>query len=96
MIVHVVLVRWKESTTPSQASEAKTTFLNLVSKISGLTGAYWGESEKGSSDGFAHGVVVMAEDPAALEAYHAHPDHHHLSTLIGTLASNLSGANLQA
>ncbi len=96
MIIHVALISWREWTTAEQIAEAKATFLALTSKIPGITGAYWGETMPGVSNGFKNGVVVLADSPATLEAYHAHPDHHKLTAIIGARASRMSGADLRA
>ncbi len=96
MIIHVVLVAWKHSTTPEQIAEAKATFLGLASKVPGITGAYWGENMPGGTDGFKNGVVVLADSTATLDAYHAHPDHERLHAMIRAMSSRMIGENIQA
>jgi hypothetical protein len=96
VIIHVVLIAWKPWATAQQIDEVKATFEGLAAKIPGIKGAYWGASLPGGSEGFKHGVVVLADDQAALDAYHAHPDHQQLTTLIHGSASRMLGENLQA
>lgn len=96
MIVHVVLVRWKEWASRDQIAEAKGAFRSLTSQVPGISGAYWGSTIRGASDGFDVGVVVLAETPAALDAYRAHPDHAKLTSMIGVLSTQVVGANLEA
>ena len=96
MIVHVVLVAWKPWTTPEQIAEIQAAFQALAAKIPGITAAYWGEALPGGSDGFRHGVVVVANDPAALDAYHVHPDHARLAAVIRSSSTRMLGENLRA
>ncbi len=96
MIVHVVLVKWHEWITAAQIEEVRSAFLGLTSKVPGISGAYWGESLPGGSEGFRHGVVVLAQSPEAMDAYRAHPDHQKLSQMLGTRAARMTGENLQA
>ncbi len=96
VIIHVVLVAWKHSTTADEIARAKATFLGLASKVPGITGAYWGESMPGGTDGFMHGVVVLADSTSALDAYHNHPDHQQLHAMIRSMSSRMVGENIQA
>ena len=96
MLVHVVLVTWKEWASRDQIEEAKGAFRALTAQIPGISGAYWGSTIKGAADGFDVGVVVLADSAAALDAYHAHPDHAKLTSKIGVLATQVVGANLEA
>lgn len=95
MIVHVVLVAWKPWTTPEQIAEIQASFQGLAAKVPGIVAAYWGESLPGGSDGFRHGVVVVANDQAALDAYHSHPDHQQLTALIRSSSTRMLGENLR-
>ncbi|MEA5519025.1 MAG: Dabb family protein [Limnoraphis robusta] len=75
MIVHVVLFKWKEDTTPEAIRSTMEGLKELKAKIPGIIDLSCGENFSERSQGFQHGLVVKFTDKSALEAYTPHPDH---------------------
>lgn len=75
MIVHVVLFKWKEDTTPAAIASVLSELKALQSKIPGIVDLSCGENFSQRSQGFKHGLVVKFTDKSALETYIPHPEH---------------------
>ncbi|KKD36600.1 Dabb family protein [Limnoraphis robusta] len=75
MIVHVVLFKWKEDTTPEAIASTMEGLKELKAKIPGIIDLSCGENFSERSQGFQHGLVVKFTDKSALEAYTPHPEH---------------------
>ena len=73
---HVLLFKFKESTTPEQIKEVENAFASLPGKISEIKCFEWGTnvSVENHSEGFTHCFVVTFANEAGLEAYMNNPD----------------------
>jgi hypothetical protein len=74
---HVVLLQFKEGTTPAQVKELEDAFRALPSRIPAVVGFEWGtnNSPEGLADGFTHCFLVTFDDAKGREAYLPHPAH---------------------
>jgi hypothetical protein len=94
VIVHVVLVKWRDRATPAAIEDARRRFLELAAKVPGIEAAYWGATARARSDQFDEGAVLLARDPTAFNAYLAHPDHAPLVEAMNRIVSKFAAANL--
>lgn len=74
---HVVMYKFKDSTTPAQVEEVVAAFNGLPKKIDAIIGYEAGinVSQEGKSEGFTHIFVVTFKDQAGRDAYLKHPAH---------------------
>jgi quinol monooxygenase YgiN len=77
MLRHVVLFKFKDSSTPAQVKEVEDAFRKLPSQVKEIKGFEWGtnNSPEGLSQGFTHVFFVSFESEAAREVYLPHPAH---------------------
>jgi len=75
MIVHIALFRWKEGTTQYTISKNLEKVKDLKDKCNGIIDILVGQNYHKESKGFTHGVVILAKNQSALDAYRKHPDH---------------------
>ena len=73
---HVLLFKFRESTTPEQIKEIVTNFASLPGKIDAIKCFEWGTnvSVENRSEGFTHCFIVTFADEAGLDEYMNHPD----------------------
>jgi len=74
---HIVMYKFKDSTTPEQVQQVIDAFSGLPKKVDGIVGFEHGPntSTEGKSEGMTHVFVVTFKDEAALAAYLKHPAH---------------------
>ncbi len=74
---HIVLYKFKDSTTPAQIQEVVDAFSALPQKIDTIVGFERGTnvSEENKSEGFTHCFVVTFRDEAGRATYLSHPAH---------------------
>jgi hypothetical protein len=74
---HIVMYKFKDSTTPQQVQQVVDAFAGLPKKIETVIGFEHGTnvSNEGKSEGFTHVFVVTFKDEAGREAYLKHPAH---------------------
>lgn len=74
---HVVMYKFKDTTTPAQVQEVVAAFAGLPKKIDTIIGFEHGTnvSMEGKSEGFTHVFVVTFKDEAGRETYLKHPAH---------------------
>jgi hypothetical protein len=74
---HVVLFKFKESSTPEDIKAVETAFAELPSKISEIVDFEWGinNSPEGLEKGFTHCFFLTFKSEADRDAYLPHPDH---------------------
>jgi len=74
---HVVLLKFKDSSTPEQIRRVVDGFLELPRKIDVIQGFEWGTdvSPEQRSEGFTHCFVLTFRNEAARDAYLSHPAH---------------------
>jgi len=74
---HVVLFKFKDSTTPEQVKTVEDAFRKLSTQVPTITGYEWGTnvSPENKNDGFTHLFLVTFKDKAGLDVYLPHPAH---------------------
>ena len=74
---HIVMYKFKDTTTPEQVQEVVTAFSALPKKIDTIIGYEHGTnvSPEGKSEGFTHMFVVTFRDEAGRDTYLKHPAH---------------------
>jgi hypothetical protein len=74
---HIVMYKFKDSTTPEQVQQVVDAFAQLPKKIHAVIGFEHGTnvSKEGKSEGFTHVFVVTFKDEVGREAYLKHPAH---------------------
>lgn len=77
MLRHVVLFKFKDSSTPEQVKEVEDAFLALPSKIKEIKSLEWGlnNSPEGLNDGFTHAYFLTFDSEEDRAVYLPHPDH---------------------
>nr|WP_229252982.1 Dabb family protein [Dyadobacter sp. CECT 9275] len=77
MLRHVVLFKFKDSSTPAQIKEVEDAFRKLPSKIKEIKALEWGtnNSPENLNQGFTHLFFVSFESEAARAIYLPHPAH---------------------
>nr|WP_229217252.1 Dabb family protein [Dyadobacter luteus] len=77
MLRHVVLLKFKDSSTPEQVKEVEDAFRKLKSKIKEVKDFEWGleNSPEGLSQGFTHIFFVTFNSEEDRAVYLPHPDH---------------------
>lgn len=74
---HIVMYKFKETTTPEQVREVIEAFSKLPKQIDAVIGFEAGTnvSTEGKSEGFTHVFVVTFRNQAGLATYLKHPAH---------------------
>jgi hypothetical protein len=85
MLRHVVLFKFKDSSTPAQVKEVEDAFRALPSKIKQIKSLEWGKnnSPEGLDQGFTHAFFVTFESEADRAIYLPHPDHKAFGKVLG-------------
>ncbi|MEJ7737269.1 MAG: Dabb family protein [Chitinophagaceae bacterium] len=74
---HIVLLKFKDSSTPAQVKEVENAFSVLPGKINTITGYEWGTnvSPENLAQGFTHCFMVSFKDQADRDKYLPHAAH---------------------
>jgi len=74
---HVVLFKFKDTSTPADVDRIVTAFRGLPAKITEIAGFEWGTdvSPEGKSQGMTHCFLVTFKSEADRDAYLPHPAH---------------------
>ncbi|MFB9296303.1 Dabb family protein [Persicitalea jodogahamensis] len=85
MLRHVVLFKFKDSSTPEQVKEVEDAFLALPSKIKEIKSLEWGtnNSPEGLNQGYTHCFFVTFDSEEDRAAYLPHPDHKAFGDILG-------------
>ena len=81
---HVVLFKFKESSTPEDVARIVAGFRGLPAKIKEIAGFEWGTdvSPEGKAQGFTHCFLLTFATAADRDAYLPHPAHKEFVALI--------------
>lgn len=88
---HVVLFKFKDTTSAQQIKAVEQAFAALPSKIKTITGYEWGTnmSPENLAQGFTHCFLVSFKDAADRDAYLPHPAHKEFVKVLGTSAEKV-------
>lgn len=81
---HVVLFKFKDSSTPADVERIVATFRGLPAKIAEIDGFEWGTdvSPEGKAQGFTHCFLVTFKSEADRDAYLPHPAHQEFVSIV--------------
>lgn len=82
MIDHIVIVKFSETTTPEQLTEAAERFKELKNHLSGIVDLQAGVNFSEKSQGYDLVLTARFEDRDALEAYGPNPEHQKVAAFI--------------
>jgi hypothetical protein len=84
---HVVLLKFKDGTTPAQIKTAEDAFRALPAKIPEIAGLEWGTncSPENLAQGFTHCFFLTFKSTADRAVYLPHPAHKALGTVLGPI-----------
>jgi len=82
---HVVLFKFKDTSTPEDVARIVAAFRGLPAKIAEIDGFEWGTdvSPEGKSQGFTHCFLVTFKTAADRDAYLPHPAHKEFVSIVG-------------
>ena len=82
---HVVLFKFKDSSTPEDVARIVASFQVLPAKIKEIAGFEWGTdvSPEGKAQGFTHCFLVTFATAADRDVYLPHPAHKEFVALVG-------------
>jgi hypothetical protein len=82
---HVVLFKFKDSSTPADVARIVEAFRGLPKRIPEIKGFEWGTnvSPEGKADGFTHCFFVTFATEADRDAYLPHPAHKEFVGVVG-------------
>ena len=77
LLRHVVLLKFKDASTPADLKKVEDAFRNLPSKIKSIKGFEWGKnnSPENINQGFTHCFFVTFQTEKDREEYLPHPAH---------------------
>ena len=80
---HIVLIKFKEGTSPEKVDQIFDEFLDISETIPGIENFVSGPntSPEGLNQGFTHAFVMTFCDSMARDAYLHHPEHERVKTL---------------
>ncbi|MFM8291004.1 MAG: Dabb family protein [Planctomycetia bacterium] len=82
---HVVLFKFKDSSTPADVARIEAAFRGLPATIKEIAGFEWGTdiSPEGKAQGFTHCFLVTFATEADRDTYLPHPAHKEFVALVG-------------
>lgn len=90
MVTHVVLLRWKPTTSPEEAAATLAAVRGLADAVPGIIALRCGENfSPERAAGFEAALVVVLRDRAALAGYAEHPGHLPVKARIAALCAQV-------
>ena len=85
LLRHVVLFKFKDSSTPAQVKSVEEAFTALPGKINTIVGLEWGTnmSPENLEQGYTHCFLVTFKNTADRDAYLPHPAHKEFGKILG-------------
>lgn len=85
LLRHVVMFKFKDSTSPEKIQEVVDAFAALPSKIEQIKGFEWGtnNSPEGLNDGLTHAFTLTFHSEEDRAIYLPHPDHKAFGAVLG-------------
>ena len=82
MIIHIALFKWKTNIQNDEIEEILKKVKQLKNKCKGIQDIFCGKNYHKESNGFTHGIVIIAENQESLDEYRQHPDHKKIAEFI--------------
>lgn len=85
MLRHVVIFKFKDTSTPQQIKAVEDAFSALPGKINTIAGYEWGTnvSPENLAQGYTHCFLVTFKDVAGRDVYLPHPAHKEFGKILG-------------
>lgn len=82
---HVVILKFKDSSTPAQIKAVEAAFSALPKKINTIVDYEWGTnvSPENHAQGYTHCFLLTFKDAAGRDAYLPHPAHKEFGKILG-------------
>jgi hypothetical protein len=91
MIRHILLIKFKTSSTASEINALKASFESMPSNVEGVYSVEWGlnDSLEGKNKAYTHAVLMNFVDEAGRQNYLPHPKHEQLKLIFGPILEDL-------
>jgi hypothetical protein len=92
VVQHIVLFKFKDSTTPEKVKEIVAAFEALPSKISQIKGFQWGtnNSPEKHAHGLTHAFILTFDSEKDRDDYLPHPAHGEFGKVVGPWIDQLT------
>jgi len=81
-VTHIVWIKFRDGVAPSRIDAHVAALASLEHSVPGISQLTLGANFTDRAGGYSHGLVVILEDKAALEAYATHPRHVEVATAL--------------
>ncbi len=97
-IKHIVLLKFKPTTTEALIEDAFQNLAGLKGLIPGIAEFVGGpySSPEGLNQGYTHGFVMTFDSPEARDAYLPHPEHERVKSKIAPLVESVVAFDFEA
>ncbi|ROR94948.1 stress responsive alpha/beta barrel protein [Sinobacterium caligoides] len=91
MIRHILLIKFKDSATPSEVDTVKALFNAIPQKIEGVISVEWGvnDSPEGLNQAFSYSVLMTFANEESRQRYLPHPEHEALKAIFLPLLADI-------
>jgi hypothetical protein len=91
MLRHVVLFKFKDTSTPAQVKEVEDAFRKLTTQIKEIKDFEWGtnNSPENLNQGYTHCFFVTFDNEEGRAVYLPHPDHKAFGKVLGPHLDNV-------
>lgn len=86
-VKHIVVFKYKSTATPAQIDQVTSAFLDLKTKIPGITSFEYGvnNSPENLNNGFTHAYLLTFKNAQSRDNYLPHPEHKKFGELVAKL-----------
>jgi hypothetical protein len=91
MIKHILLIKFKQSSTRDAIEKLKGLFEAMPDKVAGIVSVEWGvnNSPEGKNQGYSHSVLMTFADEQGRKNYLPHPEHEALKQFFAPLLDDI-------
>lgn len=91
MIRHILLIKFRDSSEPSEIDKLRALFESMPEKVDGVVSVEWGmnNSPEGKNRGYTHSVLMTFTDEAGRQNYLPHPEHEALKQVFSPLLEDI-------
>jgi len=81
-VTHIVWIKFRDGVSQTRIDNHIGALKSLKQSVPGIRELTIGENFTDRAEGYGHGLVVILDDKAALEAYATHPKHVAVATAL--------------
>ena len=91
MIRHILLIKFKESSSTTEIDKLKGLFESMPEKVEGVESVEWGinDSPEGKNQGYTHSVLMTFSNEAGRQNYLPHVEHEVLKQVFRPLLEDI-------